>query len=285
MTTPFQRVTIVGPGLLGASLGLALKARGLAAHVVGAGRRMSSLETALARGAIDESSLEVAPAVQGADLVVLCTPAARIVPLLDVVRLHCAPGAVITDVASTKAALCARARATWPAPRRFVGSHPMAGSEQFGPEHARADFYEGSVCLVETGDDLDPDARAAVLGLWRAVGARVVDIDPEDHDRILARTSHVPHVVASELARMALRHGAVRDLIGNGFRDATRIAESRPEIWTEICLMNRAAILDALAEYERDLDVFRAALAEEEQGAVERFFEEGRQARLGIMES
>lgn len=285
MTPRFERVVIIGPGLLGASLGLALKARGLAARIVGVGRRMVSLETALAMSAIDEASLDAAAAVQGADLVVLCTPVARTIAILDVIRPHCAPGAVVTDVASTKAALCAHAGATWTAPRRFIGSHPMAGSERFGPEHAQADFYAGSVCLVEAGEDLDPQARATVLALWRAVGAQVIDINPEEHDRVLAHTSHLPHVIASALARVALRHGAAPALVGKGFRDTTRIAESRPEIWTEICLTNRGAILDALAEYQCDLDQFRASLAEDDASALERYFDEGRRARRGIIES
>lgn len=279
MKTRFEHVAIIGAGLLGGSLGLGLKTRGMAGRITGAGHRQSSLDTALRVGAIDEATLDPVTAVKNADLVVLCTPVARLMDLLDVIRDHCAPEALVTDVASTKRALCEHARASWPKPRRFVGSHPMAGSEKFGPEHARPDFYENSICLVETADDLDRAARDKVVALWESLGARVIDIDPERHDEVLARTSHLPHVLASALAALAARQGDIRDLIGNGFRDATRIAASRPEIWAEICATNHHAILDVLAEYERDLDVFRVALANQDAEAIVRFFEDGRRAR------
>ena len=279
MKPHFENAAVIGVGLLGGSLGLGLKKSGMAAHVIGVGHRQSTLDTAMRLGLVDACSLEPAESVRQADLVVLCTPVARLLDLLDVVRGNCPASAVVTDVASTKRALCQHARETWPVPRRFIGSHPMAGSEKFGPEHARADFYNGSVCLVETGNDLAPEARAAVAALWEELGARVVDIDPDLHDAVLARTSHLPHVLASALATLADRSGDIRDLIGNGYRDSTRIAASRPEIWAEICLTNRHAILDALAEYERDLDQFRAALAREDAAALERFFDEGRRAR------
>ena len=279
MTAPFNRVVIVGAGLLGASLGLALKQRALAGRVAGVGRRESSLNTALDSGAIDEGHLSLPPAMAGADLVVLCTPAAKVVDFLDEVRGLVSPGAIVTDVASTKGSLCARARETWPTPRRFVGSHPMAGSEKYGPEHGRPDFYVGSVCLVEQAPDLDPGARSRVTGLWEAIGARVVDVDPAEHDLLLARTSHLPHVAASALAMVAIRGGNVHDVIGNGFRDTTRIAAGRPELWAEICLTNRDAILSGMDEFRSELDAFRAALAERDGVAIERFFEVGRDAR------
>lgn len=279
MTSQLEKTVIIGVGLLGGSLGLALKARGLARHVVGVGHRATSLEAALRVGAVDETSLDVSAAVHDADLIVVCTPAARVSDMLDLVRAKCPAGAVVTDVASTKAAICGHAAAVWPRPRRFIGSHPMAGSEKFGPENARVDLYEGSVCLVETGDALDPAARAAVVALWEGVGAHVVDIDPVRHDDLLARSSHLPHVLASALASITARSGATRDVIGRGFRDMTRIAGSRPEIWTEICLTNRNALLNAFAEFQHDLDVFRAALVREDAAALGQFFESGRRAR------
>lgn len=279
MPAYFDRVAIVGAGLLGASLGLAMKARGMAGRIAGVGRRESSLDKALDMRAIDEAHLDIAPAVHGAALVVLCTPAAQVVGHLDTVRGLVAPGTVVTDVASTKGALCAHARATWPKPRRFVGSHPMAGSEKFGPEYGRADFYAGTVCLLERADDLDPAAREAVAALWEGVGARVVDVDADEHDALLARTSHLPHVAASAIAALVGRQGNVREIIGNGFRDTTRIAAGRPELWCEICLTNRDAVLGGLGELTAALDEFRAALEKGDEAALSRFFEEGRAAR------
>lgn len=279
MTEPFNRAVIVGAGLLGASLGLALKQRGLAGRVAGVGRRESSLNTAIDSGAIDEAHFSLEPAMAGADLVVLCTPAAKVVDFLDEVRELVSTKTIVTDVASTKGALCARARATWPTPRRFIGSHPMAGSEKYGPEHGRPDFYVGSVCLVERGPGLDESARARVVGLWEGVGARVIGVDPAEHDLLLARTSHLPHVAASALAMVAIRQGNIHDVIGNGFRDTTRIAAGRPELWAEICLTNREALLNSLDELTAEFTAFKAALESQDGAALERFFEEGRDAR------
>lgn len=127
----------------------------------------------------------------------------------------------------------------------------MAGSEKHGPEHASASPFENHVCLVEDAGDLCPSARERIVALWEAVGARVVAVDAAAHDDILACTSHVPHVLASALAQLAARKGDVRDFIGNGFRDTTRIAASRPEVWRDICLSNRNALLHALDEYQQ----------------------------------
>jgi len=284
MEPQFGRVTIIGVGLLGASLGLALKARGLADHIIGVGRRKSSLDTARSVGAVDETSLEAGRAVEGADLVILTTPAAQVIAKMDEILAYCPVGAVVTDVASTKYLICGHAEATWPHPRRFVGSHPMAGSEKFGPEHGRPDFFERSVCLVESGAGLDPQAREKVVRLWRAIGADVVDIEPVLHDALLARTSHVPHVVAAAIATLAVRRGDVRQLIGNGFRDVTRIAGSRPEVWRDICATNRAAILEGLEELRSHLAQFCRALSSDDTDAIEQYFNEGRTARREVVD-
>ncbi len=279
MNPPFERVCIVGVGLLGASLGLALKRRHLAGHITGVGHRQSSLDVALERDAIDTASLDVAEGARDASLVVIATPASLVTSRLDILLATC-PEAMVTDVASTKAAICEHAGATWPRPRRFVGSHPMAGSEKFGAAHGRPDLYEGAVCLVEQGTDLDSAARKAVVALWTAVGAEVVDVEPRAHDAMLACTSHIPHVVASAVATLAGRRGDIRKLVGNGFRDTTRIAGGRPEIWRDICLTNREAILAGLGEFMALLnDDFMAALRDGDGGKLERFFAEGGAAR------
>ena len=276
-------VTIIGTGLLGGSLGLALKRAGMAGTVRGVGRRPSTLDTAMALGAIDEASTDPAAAVRDADLVVICTPAALVIPTLDSIREAVPGGAIVTDVASTKADICAHARVTWPKPLRFVGSHPMAGSEKFGPEHSTPDLYQGTVCLVEEGEDVDPDARAAVAELWSALGATVVDIDPAAHDRIVARTSHVPHITAAALSLLADCGEDVRPFVGNGFRDATRIADGRPEIWRDICLINAPAIRGGLTDLIRSLQALSAAIESGDSAQVESFFERGREARHRVL--
>lgn len=282
MSALFGKTAIIGVGLLGGSLGLALKQRGLAQDVAGAGRRAESLHAALARRAIDTAHLEIEQAIDDAELIVVCTPAAQIPAHLDAIRAT-GSRAVVTDVASTKALICAHATATWPQPRRFVGSHPMAGSEKFGVENADAALYTGCAVIIEQADDVDPEAFEKVRALWQALDATVVPMPPERHDAGAARTSHLPHVLAAAMAAVAHRAGDVRPLIGNGFRDATRIAASRPEIWRDICLTNRDALIAALQETEADLAAFRQLLETADAKGVERFFQGGATARRELL--
>ncbi len=284
MSTEFNTVTIVGVGLLGASLGLALKERALARHVIGVGRRHETLETARARGAIDAMAASVADAVPDSDLIVICTPAAGVIKCLDEARTYCGARAAVTDVASTKAEICAHARERWAKPYRFVGSHPMAGAEKFGPEHAAADLYDGSVVFVEAPDGHADDAHAAVVHLWNCVGAHVLPVDPAEHDRYVARTSHAPHVLAAALAKLAGSDPRLGPFVGRGFRDTTRIAEGRPELWRDICLTNREAIAESLTEVRGMLDDVIAALETKDAAALDRYFTEGRDARRGLLD-
>ena len=279
MEPHFGRAAIIGVGLLGSSLGLGLKARRMAEHITGVGHRQSSLDTALEAGAIDEAFFDLAQAVRGADLIVVATPAALVTEKLDAILDSCSSRAVVTDVASTKRVICRHAEQRWPKPRRFVGSHPMAGSEKFGAEHGRPDFFENSVCLVERNAALDLQARNTVTGLWHALGATVVDLDPDTHDAILARTSHVPHILAAAIAEAADNKGDVSQFIGNGFRDMTRIAASRPEVWRDICMTNREAVLEALDEFRAHLGAFAEALRAEDAEAIEELFKRGNTAR------
>lgn len=282
MTPHFGTVTIVGAGLLGASLGLALKTRGLADTVRGVGRRRESLQCALERGAIDSAHLDLAEGLRDADLIVVCTGAAAVCDQLDRIRPHLSPAAVVTDVASTKAAICGHARATWPRPLRFVGSHPMAGSEKSGPEHAVAGLYAGAYTIV-CPEDADSEATALVRSLWESVGAVVAELDAETHDAVVARTSHVPHIAAACLAELAGGLGDVRPMVGNGFRDATRIAAGHPEIWRDICTTNGPAIAEALGTLERRIAAIRALVEAGDGPALEAFFRDAAAARARVI--
>lgn len=287
MSAPYETVVIIGAGLLGASLGLAMKSRRLAGTVLGVGHRQSSLDTALDIGAIDESFLDAREACSQADLVVLCTPAALVAPKIDEILPVLPPSALITDVASTKAAICAHAAAHWPQPLRFVGSHPMAGSEKWGAEHGTATLYEGAFTIVTPQPGQDPEAVDAIHALWEDLGSVVVTCSPAQHDALVARTSHVPHIAAAALAALAAegdRPADLRPFVGKGFADTTRIAGGRPEIWRDICLTNRAAILDGLDDLLDHLQTVRDCIAEEAGDDLEDFFTAGQQARDDLLE-
>lgn len=275
----FEQISIVGVGLLGSSLGMAIRERKLAKRVVGVGRRQFSLDIALEKGAIDVDCLDLVEGVQGSDCVVLAGPAALVNPMLDTIRPVIGAECVVSDVASTKADIAVHANKTWEAPRKFIGAHPLAGAELFGPKHGRADFYAGSVCLVEEGKMLDEEAREKVCALWEAVGSEVVSMDPKRHDDLLAYTSHVPHILATTMASVAGQQGDIRKFIGNGFKDTTRIADGRPEIWRDISLTNRKAIVNALGGIQEHLESFIALLEAGDEAALDAFFEDARQVR------
>ncbi len=285
MTICFEGVTVIGVGLLGASLGLALKKRKAASHVTGVGRNLVSLENALRYGAVDAITMDVEDGVAAAELVVIATPAGSVTSVLDRVLAAAPASACILDVASTKGTICAHARRVCARPRRFVGCHPMAGSEHYGPEHGREDLFLDTVCLVEKDEEIDSDVRARVCALWNTVGARVVDLDVRRHDAVLACTSHTPHVMAAVLSLVAEEGGARREMVGNSFLDATRVAASRAELWRDICLENRIALSKMLTSVQSQLQRFEALLTTSDAGGLENFFTSAALARSRVLES
>ncbi|MFO7976642.1 MAG: prephenate dehydrogenase/arogenate dehydrogenase family protein [Candidatus Hydrogenedentota bacterium] len=278
MTQRYGAVTIIGVGLLGGSLALALKAKNLADRVRGVGRNPNTLEKATALGIIDASYLEPVEACRDADLIVICTPAGSVPSILDAIRPVCSETALVTDVASTKAAICSHAARTWPSPLRFVGSHPMAGSEKFGPEYASATLYEGCITIVDENPAAE-EARAGITALWETLGAKVLTVDPEMHDALVARTSHIPHIAAGCVARLAAASGEVTPFVGTGFRDVTRVAAGRPELWRDICLTNRTAITEGLERLEEELAQIRRMVADGYAEGLDAFFEQAQEAR------
>lgn len=249
-----ESVAIIGMGLMGGSLGLALRVRGVA--VRGYARRAAARQQALAGGFVDTVYDSASAAVAGADLVVLCTPVLTMPALAREIRAALKPGCIVTDVGSTKQWLDGDLQAALAGSGAvYVGSHPMAGSEKVGMEAARADLYEGACVLVTPGGD--PPAMAAgdaLRRLWETVGAEVTFITPEAHDRLVARTSHLPHLMAALLVEAVNREGDwVRGFCGPGFRDTTRIAAGSEDIWHDIVKSNATAIRD-------ELDVLRAGI-------------------------
>lgn len=279
----FQKVALLGVGLLGGSLGLALRRLGLAGRVHGYVRRDAAVPECRAAGAVDTAGTDLAEAVRGADLVVFCTPLGQMPPLAEKAAPHLAPGVLVTDVGSVKAPLV---RALEPilgaVGARFVGSHPMAGSERTGVGAARADLFAGAVCVVTPTPASDPAAVTTVSRLWEAVGGRVLRMSPEAHDERVARTSHLPQALAATLAHLVLAPEAPPEqarLCAGGFRDGTRIASGSPEMWRDIFLANREPVIRALDEFCRLFDALRQAVAAGDAAALEHFLTTARQRR------
>jgi prephenate dehydrogenase len=266
-------LTIVGVGLIGGAIGLAAKKRGLAERIIGVGRDRTKLELARRLGAIDEVSLDLASAAAAADCVVFCAPVNRIAEQVKIVAARCPAGAILTDAGSTKQAIVEAVEAE----PRFVGAHPLAGSEKKGVEYAHADlFVERWTVLTPTARTL-PEAVARVRSFWEALGARVRLMTPADHDRALALTSHLPHLVAAALA--GLLPDEWRDLTATGFRDTTRIAGGDAEVWTPIFQHNRAAVLAALDQLEQRLQQFRHALVNDDVAQIDQLLTQGKKVR------
>jgi prephenate dehydrogenase len=279
----WKRITLIGVGLLGGSLGLALKQRRLAGSVVGFVRRAASVREVVQAGAVDEATRDLATAVAGSDLIILCTPIAQMRPLMMRMQPSLERGAIITDVGSVKGSVVHDLES--PARQvgaHFVGSHPMAGAEKTGVAAARADLFSGAVCVVTPSLTAAPVAVRKVEQLWRSLGARLLRLTPELHDQLVSRSSHLPHLVASQLAHYVLDPGHPArqlSLCANGFRDTTRIASSSPEMWRDIVLANRRNLVGALDAFARELRNLRRLLQSEDGDAISRFFRQASERR------
>jgi prephenate dehydrogenase len=270
-------LTIVGVGLIGGSLGLAARRRGVAARVIGVGRHSASLESARKMGAIDEACLDMVAAVRRAEVAVFCTPVTLIAEQVLAAAPSCANGAILTDAGSTKAAIVGALDGRLSPGVAFVGSHPLAGSEKRGPEHADADLFEGRVTVVTPTPHSDLAAVERTVAFWQALGSRVIRMSPQDHDQALALTSHLPHLVASVLA--GILPPELRDLTATGFRDTTRIAAGDPSIWTGIFLQNRSALIAALGKLQDRVIDFKTALMKGDAAAIDALLAEGKRSR------
>ena len=279
----FERLAVAGVGLIGGSLALAAREAGLAGEVVGIGRRPERLRRAAELGVVDRWTTEPAEGVAGADLVVLAVPLGATRALMEALAPGLGPEAVVTDVGSAKRAVVEDARAALgDAFARFVPGHPVAGTERSGVEAAFATLFRGRRVILTPVAETAPEAVARVRALWEAVGAEVVEMDPARHDRILAATSHLPHVLAYTLVDLLAGLAEHEEVFANaagGFRDFTRIASSDPVMWRDICLANREAIVEMLDRYGEALAAVRAAVAGADGAALERLFARAKAAR------
>lgn len=282
-----DRIAIMGLGLMGGSLGLVLKKRSAAAKIHIYARREETRQTALALGIADAVFADPVEAVRDADLIVYCTPILTIPKLVADSRAGFKPGAILTDVGSTKAELAMHIReALGDAPVVFVGSHPVAGSEQTGVEAAREDLYDGALVVVTPEDGQSPEAVEQVSAFWTGVGAWVRVISAREHDQVMARTSHLPHLLASLLATTTGRDGAAKEVgpyCGTGFRDTSRVADGSPDVWHDIVSTNAPAIAEELRQLRDQLDQLIGWTDASEFGRIKEFLAAGRDCRRALM--
>lgn len=262
--------------MIGASVGLALKERGLCRRVLGIGRRPAPLEVALKRGAIDGAAAAIGPEVAEAEIAVVCAPVDRIAGLVQRLQAVLPPTSVVTDAGSTKQRIVARVGAA-AGRAEFVGGHPLAGSHRDGPGAADADLFVDRVCVVTPSESNSAQAVERVRAFWESLGMSVRVMSPAAHDEILARTSHLPHVAAFALALSV--EEADLPLAASGFRDATRLAASRPALWSAILRENRDAVLNAVDRFLTRLAALRGAIDDDDSLRLENLLHDAKRIR------
>ncbi len=280
----FRRLALIGTGLIGGSLALALRERGEVGEVIGYSRRLDTRLAAVRLGLIDRPADSIAEAVEGADLVFLATPVKAMDAVLGELAACLPDDALVTDGGSVKGAVVERARAHLAAGQlaRFVPGHPIAGRERSGPEAATAELYSGHRVILTPIEENRAEDVARIEAMWQATGARLERLEVSHHDHVLAATSHLPHAAAyamvSALARLAERYEVFRYAAG-GFRDFTRIASSDPVMWRDICLDNRDEILIMLDHYRVELDSLRDMLKTADAKQIEEYFQDAKAVR------
>lgn len=286
MAVHFKHVAIIGVGLIGGSLGMILRRKALADLVVGVGRRVENLKTAVAFGAIDRYVVDPQEGVLGADLVVLATPVDTYERHLREWAYCLAPGAIVSDVGSVKGTLVERSEATMPAGVHFVGAHPIAGKEKTGVAAGSDQLFKGARCILTPTKRTDPAALDRVTQLWEEAGSIVLTMDPHIHDQILGAVSHLPHVAAFALmnALADLRDQQVPSLdlaghSGGGLRDTTRIAASSPEMWRDIFLWNRDNVVSYIDRYAQALEEMKQLIKAGDAAGIEKLLERSKGER------
>jgi prephenate dehydrogenase len=284
-----ERLTLFGVGLIGGSFAAALRAANAVGHITGVGRSRANLERALALGVIDEIARDARGAVESADFILVAVPVRQTAAVFASIVPHLPSEAILTDAGSTKQDVIAAARQVLgPRLRQFVPAHPIAGAELTGVEAARSGLYQGRTVVITPLPETDAAMSARVEAAWRTCGARVVRMSPERHDAVFAAVSHLPHALAFALVHMIatrLDADALFAQAGAGFRDFTRIASSSPEMWRDICVSNRDALLAEIDAYQAELLALRALIAAGDADRIERVFTDARSARNRWLDS
>ena len=288
-----RRLAVIGVGLIGGSLALALKRQKLVGKVIGAGRSRANLELALRLGVIDEIADDAASAAEKADVIILAAPVNAMAGLFELILPALTPDKIVTDVGSVKAGVCEAASAILGSPEiaRFVPGHPVAGKEHSGVDSASADLFENHNVVLTPLASTDTDALELIRRMWAATGARVGIMEVELHDRILAVTSHLPHVLAYAMVDLFADPGGNPkelpyryEMAAGGFYDFTRTASGNPQMWRDICLMNRAQMLRHIDRFSAHLGRIRQMIDESDSDALERLFGAAKETRSMVAE-
>jgi len=286
MALMFQKMVIAGVGLICGSLALDMRRRKLIGEIVGYGRSESNLRLAKKNGIIDGYFLREDEFPAGVDFLMMGTPVQSIVPLTQTFLPKIEAGCIVSDVGSVKAEIVRNMERLLPGDIHFVGGHPIAGSEQWGAQAARHDLFVSHRCILTPTKRTDPQALKKVVALWRKAGAEVEIMDPKIHDRLLGVISHLPHVLVyalvNALERTPLRGVELKKYCAGGFKDFTRIASSRPELWRDICLMNRRALGQSLGDYISSLERLRGWIEEGKGALLEKEFARAYEIRSQI---
>lgn len=290
MSMLFERVAFIGIGLIGSSLARRIRRDGLAREIVACARSRETLDKVMALGLADRVGPDPAAAVAGADLVVIATPLSAYADIGRRIGPALAPGAIVTDVGSVKSSAVRDLQPLLPASVRFVAGHPVAGTEHSGPESGFAELFEGRWCILTPVNGVDAEAVARLRQLWEAAGSKVVEMDPEHHDRVLAIVSHLPHLIAYTIVDTATNlekdlQSEVIEFSASGFRDFTRIAASDPVMWRDVFLANREAVLEMLQRFTEDLTALQRAIRRGEADKLQEVFTRTRAIRRAIIEA
>jgi prephenate dehydrogenase len=276
-----RQLTILGVGLLGGSIGLAVRSAMPKVRIIGCSHRRETLEKAMAIGAIDAIEMEPAPAMKGSDLVILCTPVGIFEQLFTEIGQSMPAGAIVTDVGSTKRSVVHLAEKLLPKNVDFVGSHPIAGSEKRGVEFSRADLFSNRLCIITPTKQTKKPAMEKVEKFWQSLGMRTTRISPDDHDRLLADVSHLPHLLAAAL--VAMQEDAGLELSGKGFLDTTRIAGGDGALWRDIFLDNADNLKAGLKRLKSQLAAVESMLDSKSQDELKDWLDAAAQRREKLL--